>query len=384
VWFQNRRAKVTRERTAVLNKASPPQSSTPPAEPPSSAPSSAPTTQLHHSRTESLSSGQHQWRFANPHPADHASQRNSMRYSSSQQSEASTNVPHYRKMFGDQRILLPRSSSPLPSPEVLSSASNASSSYFANITTPPLSYTATTPGASSPNGGQIFGDYARSENTPPLVPLSSPSNAFNRLALRSPGVQSIEREPFFFATEMPSPNPSETEEYIHLAPLRGWDPSTTPKPLPSFSGSRRRSISNPEHQPLRSPPTISSIPRVRPSHVRLPSIRDLLNPVESPAGTPSLSSTPSISAPSTSASPATPFDYSPNLPTESNFTYSSLPPPHGRPSLISRHSVDTVPSYSYRPSFRRFRSDEGEMAGLGVLAAVSERVSHHSPRSRVQ
>jgi len=315
-----------------------------------------------------------------------------MRYSSAQthQSEAPTSVPHYRKMFGDQRILLPRSSSPLPSPEVLSSASNASSSYFANVTTPPLSYTATTPGAASPNAGHIFGDYARSDTTSPLISLPSPSTAFNRLALRSPGAQYIEREPFFFAAaEMPSPNPSETEEYIHLAPLRGWDPSATPKSLPAFSGSRRRSISNPEHQPLRSPPAttaISTTPRgVRGSHVRLPSIRDLLNPIDSPAGTPSLSSTPTISAPSTSASPATPFPYSPNLATESNFTYSSLPHPYGRPNLISRHSVDTVQSSSssYRPSFRRFRSDEGEMAGLGVLAAVSERVSQRSPPSRV-
>jgi hypothetical protein len=295
-------------------------------------------------------------------------------------------------MFGDHRILLPRSSSPLPSPEVSSAASEASS-YFTNSLTPPLSYTPTTPGVDSPTCSTrpfpFSENHVRPEDPSHFLPFGSPSAAFGQLALRSPPFHSalVEREPFFNAIEMPSPPPPEPQEFIRLAPIRtSWDASTTPKTSSMFMGGRRRSLSTPDL--LRGGSGgggggVQSMNEVKrttspQAHMRLPSIRDLLQPVVSermPITTPAL--TPSISNSSSSASPITPVSGSPF---DGGSSRVSTPL---RPPLSARHTTDVVPSM-HRPVHRRLPSNEGGLTGLGVNYAsrTPQHYTHHPPQPR--
>ncbi|GAA6058726.1 hypothetical protein JCM10212_003414 [Sporobolomyces blumeae] len=378
VWFQNRRAKVARERAAALAKENTARSSAS-ADPESS--QSPPPRDASPIDPVTVTSSQHQWRFSTnraapasnpvalarpPHPTQHEQP----------QPRGDSSVPYYRKMFGDQRILLPRSGSPLLSPPLQSSGSSSSNSasYFPNVATPPLSYTATTPGAGSPTSTIGFSDGFRSEEPSPLIPLSSPSHAFTRLDLRSPDERIYDREPFFFASaELPSPNPSETEEFIRLAPLRGWDPSLTPRASMSFAEpipKRRRSLSNPEAalaRPMSRPAPHRSVS----STIRLPSIRDLLNPIGdvSPAARSASLGSPSLHPSSTAAlhnvrDPA-----------------HALPPTHptastefARPPLSSRHSADS--SAFYPPSTSLLaHGDARTLTGLGMIAGANSTLS---------
>ncbi|GAA6021346.1 hypothetical protein JCM11491_004754 [Sporobolomyces phaffii] len=379
VWFQNRRAKVTRERASALAKANPtrpPLLSQERLPSPTRTPQPPVPPQPNPSAT-ALSAAQHQWRYSNPELPQVAAPRPSHERPNGLTSThhgSPEGVPHYRRMFGEQKIVLPRPTSPLPSPEVSSAASETSSSYFANSHTPPLSYTATTPGAESPRWSTrgFPTDHSRAGNSAAFVPFGSPASAFGQLTLRSPPIRSpiSEREPFFFATEMPSPTMSEPGEMIRLAPMRTqWNPSSTPKQPASFAAfNRRRSLSNPE---LAQTAEARSPRPTRPTHVRLPSIRDLLNPivvVESPTTTPSL--TPSISTASTSASPVTPTSQSPFA---TFGTRSSTP---RRPTLASRHTTDVLPP-NHRLTHRRYPSTEAGLTGLGVL-------SEFHPASRAQ
>ncbi|GAA5949623.1 hypothetical protein JCM3765_002728 [Sporobolomyces pararoseus] len=383
VWFQNRRAKVTREKANALEKANPsrPRLLSNERLPASTRSSPTPEPPQSQSASSSLSAAQHQWKFSSTQPSLPPSIHSSQAPLESHRSSSDA-VPRYRKMFGNQRILLPRSSSPLPSPEVSSAASEASS-YFTNVATPPLSYTATTPGTESPKWTATR-NFASSANTnehgrlelsskSPL-PFGSPSTAFGQLALRSPPIHSTlsERQPFFHAVEMPSPPLPEPEEFIRLAPIRSsWDASATPRSSTTFVGGRRRSLSTPDliregrvgggggAEGERSD-SRSSQPRA--AHARLPSIRDLLNPVSvgdnTSNSTPAL--TPSFSSSSSSTSPVTPFSGSPfSAPS----TRLSTPV---RPPLSARHTTDVVPS-AHRFEHRRYPSSERGLTGLGVV-----------------
>ncbi|GAA5908198.1 uncharacterized protein JCM6883_004304 [Sporobolomyces salmoneus] len=366
VWFQNRRAKVNREKTNANEKG---DSASARSRPPSKerAPSPrrpTPTSITSRPAPSDLASAQHQWRFSNSQPSRPPP---SLHQTSQAQPQSgrprAESVPRYRKTFGDQRILLPRSSSPLPSPEVSSTASDASS-YFANSLTPPSSYTATTPGTdSSSSHGHSFPldcQDRKSEDPSHLALVRSPATAFRQLALNSPPLEMSRREPFFHTLEMPSPPPPEEVEYIRLAPMRSnWANSSTGTGSATFPGARRRSLSTSEL-------VAGGGGRIGArSQLRLRSIQDLLNPVVD-LGTPSCtpSSTPSLSCPSTAASPV--VSSSQNSPFfQAQAPSPRLPTPR-RPLLTTRHSSDAVPTL-YRADHRQFPSHEGGLTGLGVL-----------------
>lgn len=355
---------MTREKASAFEKANPSRPRLLSNERLPTSNRSTPTPESPQSTTSNLSAAQHQWRFSNTQISQPLPPSND----SSQAPSSSDPVPRYRKMFGDQRILLPRSSSPLPSPEVSSAASEASS-YFTNVATPPLSYTATTPGNESPKWTttrSFLPSVNPNEHGRSKLPFGSPSTAFGQLALRSPPIHSTlnERPPFFHAVEMPSPPPPEPEEFIRLAPIRSsWDASATPRSSAVFVGGRRRSLSTPDLLRGGEGGAFSNqFPRPQVAHARLPSIRDLLNPVSSDdhtsTSTPAL--TPSFSSSSSSTSPVTPFSGSPfSAPS----TRLSTPV---RPPLSARHTTDIIPS-THRSEHRRLPSSERGLTGLGVV-----------------
>ncbi|GAA5887475.1 hypothetical protein JCM5296_002586 [Sporobolomyces johnsonii] len=424
VWFQNRRAKVNRQKAAALVKEEATQrGAAGQGGPPSSV--AVPPVARPGPPAETMSSGQHQWRFHVP-PSTHVSlpaQAFSPRpppppsFTTTRPPPPRRTAPlpppsprhsHYRRAFGGQQIHLPPPSARLlylPPPPELSpalSAGHSSSSYFPRAITPPSPYTSTSPGDVSPasaSGSCYFSrDGAVSPFTPNLV--SSPSGAFLGLTLDSPHVGALSPRSFSGPQRLPSPAQSDPPKRIRLAPISSFGPW---RPPPSSEGPasrpmHRRSISDSAAHGAFLPSAAASpfAKRSSSSAVRLPSLRGLLNdpvpsfPLFAPASTPASSTTtartlsrPSLSPPArrlvlplpptTASFHSAPLSNRPVFPSSS---YPSSSPPHvSRSRLISSgYSTVNVPG---EPSLERIgvgarEASTRESLGLGLLAAASE------------
>ncbi|GAA5946550.1 hypothetical protein JCM3765_000290 [Sporobolomyces pararoseus] len=211
VWFQNRRAKVKREREATSSVAE--ESTSPAVVSPESA-----------ERISQATSGSTEPTWINPFSSsfsyqqptrgyDHFSPTPHTRVEPTQppsgpwsDSRAATESPRYRQIFGERRISLPtvplsRFPSPSPTHSDNSTNSSKSSSYFPN---------------------RILPSPSTSFDTSPLA-------TFDRLSICSPhGPYHKERDPFF--PHIPAPcsrRESENQELIQLPPILEAIPSSS-------------------------------------------------------------------------------------------------------------------------------------------------------------
>ncbi|GAA6035176.1 hypothetical protein JCM8097_006404 [Rhodosporidiobolus ruineniae] len=384
VWFQNRRAKVNRQRQAELAKLATEQQeaqakmvavAAPPPRPP----------------VEKMSAGQHQWRFRSTSasqyatplpPASYAQPPPVAAYSMGPPSPRRLPVqlpssphppavhPSYRHPFSPQppQSHYPPTSIALPPPPTSFAPASYSpgapmhspslghghSSSFSSIVSPALSGMAT-PSLTSP--GSVASSYF-SRQEPPFTPLTvesqSPSNTFFRLTLESPRPDPLSPRHHAVPYEPPSPKPDAPEAPIHLAPIRNLDFRPRPRSKGGIRPSHRRSISDsaahasflpPPPRPAPRPTAAvasSSAPTVPTSAsvVRLPSLRGLLNDDAS-------DSSPPLGVVS---APTSPVDSLVPLPSTSTLSPPVRPAPYTMP-LSSRpfprhNSRDPSPSTS--------------------------------------
>ncbi|BGP28884.1 hypothetical protein JCM10296v2_000620 [Rhodotorula toruloides] len=354
IWYQNRRAKVNRQRQALLAKeeaaaatAAMDASDDPtPVEP---AAAKAPA--------EMMSAGQHQWRFR-PKKAvklSHASEAapSPLRPHPSPPFHAVSAVPSHPVSPpypspplapGAQR---PLSLGPLPPPLL---APGAGSSYF-GIASPPL----TTPGLASPGSGSASSYFSRQDGPYTPSTMSSPSGYFHRLTLDSPYAAASER------FEPGSPRCPAPEAPIHLAPIRsdalfgrlGMASTRSPLSRPMH----RRSISDSAAQAVLAALAVQKTDKpARPAPpVRLPSLRGLLHDDDGTTG--------ATRPPVLASAPTSPVDTRPpaflaSLPPDvrlaaaaaSSANKPALPPQ--RPPLLSRYSTTDIhrkPSLERKP-----------------------------------
>lgn len=357
IWFQNRRAKVNRQRQALLAKeesaagtaaitASDESGVVDPA-----AASKAPA--------EMMSAGQHQWRFRPKKAAKLSHAPETVPSPLPPQAPAASHIvsampPHSFASPYPSPPLAPTAQRPLSlgplSPPLLTPG--AGSSYF-TIASPPL----TTPGLASPGSGSASSYFSRNDGPYTPSTMSSPSGYFFRLALDSPHSPHGPSETF----EPTSPRPAAPEALIHLAPIRSdalfgrlgmaSNRSALSRPM------HRRSISDSAAQAvLAALATQQAGKATRPAHpVRLPSLRGLLNDDDGSAGAtrpPVLASAPT--SPVATGSPVSLASSPPDIrlaaATASPSDKPAIPPQ--RPPLLSRYSTTDIhrkPSLERKP-----------------------------------
>ncbi|GAA5832824.1 hypothetical protein JCM5353_008346 [Sporobolomyces roseus] len=267
VWFQNRRAKVKRERqlqdSASTSQAAVPEETTD--EPPSTAANLkwkpyivSPVVPSSDERANTLSTSDR-----NELPLS-----GSARHSSTTYTQAPSDVPRYRKVFGERRISLPLpsldpafTSSPL-------SAASSTTSYFGTRLLP------------SPTGSPYSPATTRHGSCDSSTSSRSPWSAFGKLSLHSPSASSAERDPFFPHTRSEQYQEVE-EEPIHLAPIVEFVVSSTSS-LVSGLGRTHFPHSKSIHFSQTAPSTpcpASPALHSRQARSRRPSLELLLNPV---------------------------------------------------------------------------------------------------------
>ncbi|GAA5904358.1 hypothetical protein JCM6882_003205 [Rhodosporidiobolus microsporus] len=428
VWFQNRRAKVNRQRQAALAKEQSEQAVAMMSQ--AAAVAAQPKAPV-----ETLSAGQHQWRFRpgargqyvppQMQQPPHAPPPAPVGPPSPRRAPAAIAVPPphpqaYRQPFPSQ----PHPSSYYPTSTSLPHQSQFGPAYSPNLSpslgygpsgpsyfpmaSPALSNAA--PSLASP--GSVASSYF-SRNEPPFTPsttISSPSNTLFRLTLESPRVGPLSPPSAPGHYEPISPQPDELEAPIHLAPIRNMHYRI--RPSSSKSASRpmhRRSISDsaahasflpPPPPPPRArpaPPAPSAAAPTSSKPVRLPSLRGLLNDDE-PQTSPPLGT---ASAPTSPVELLNPLPPTPDLPsgatTPRTMPLTSRPFPRPlsrsaspaglqpRPRLVSRYS--TMDIHRSAPVERRTppvavnvhpgRDVDGAAAplGLGMLCAAATELS---------
>ncbi|GAA6001706.1 hypothetical protein JCM10207_002276 [Rhodosporidiobolus poonsookiae] len=408
VWFQNRRAKVNRQRLAELAKAETERAA-------AAAKASPASMDLPRPPVDTLSSGQHQWRIRPGATQQHPAQSIHAAYPAQHTPrmgppsprrqppplpmppvQISYRIPHPDPTQSPALSAAPYRSPALPSPSLSHGPGGPS---FFPIASPALS-SALTPSLTSPSS--VASSYfSRAE--PPFTPastISSPSNTFFRLTLDSPQVGPLSPHSPSAAYNGSSPDPDRPEPLIHLPPIRNFH----------FKGSSRQA-SRPLHRrsisdsaahaaflPPPPPPPKPSRPKSRsgsgatlPAAVRLPSLRGILND-DTPGAAPStVVSAPTspvdaiIPLPAMQAQPAPPPH---TVPLASRpFSPPSLAATFApRPRLVSRYSTIDIHGEPSRerhsrppsPSVGLMQVDEDEQRpplGLGMLVAAATELS---------
>lgn len=389
VWMQNRRAKMNRQRQAALAKeAAEMQALVARHVPPEAQPVKV--------QSETMSAGQHQWRFragaqtAQPiqqtvvlqQPSTHSMAPPSTRrppppqlslppahsqpmiYRHPQHSpHHSQSLPNPQQTYPQSPLLIsPPSYPPTPGPMSPSVARSpmAGHSYFPH--SPAVSVAA----SSLASPGSVTSSFFSRGDAPftPATTISSPSNGFFRLTLESPCMPPL--SPTSYGAGSPDPNFHDAP--IHLAPIRSghFRPRTGSSRDQGQSRPRhRRSISDSAAHAAFLPPAVASSAAVTPSaggpppvtagRPRLPSLRGLLNSDESAptspkmvsptstldgfAGPPPLASPSVFQAPYTSPLVSRPFP----RPSVRSASPSSLLSPHALSQSFSGASSSSFP-----------------------------------------
>ncbi|GAA5832921.1 hypothetical protein JCM11251_000531 [Rhodosporidiobolus azoricus] len=442
VWFQNRRAKVNRQRQAALAK----EQSERAAAMMSQAAAAVAQPKV---PVETMSAGQHQWRFRTgargpyvpPQPQQPVYPSSTTMGPPSPRRAAipapfPPPPPHgQRQPFPPQPSpFYPASTShpqlsPFPTPSAYSPhlspslvhGPNSGPSYFP-ITSPALS--TATPSLASP--GSVASSYF-SRNEGPFTPsttISSPSNTLFRLTLESPRVTPLSPHSVPGTYEPPSPDLDISDAPIHLAPIRNLHyrirpgsskAATRPQHRRSISDSAAHASFLPPRPivtpvPLAAEPTSSAASPGPAKLVRLPSLRGLLNDDEEHSSPPLGIS----SAPASPVDAINPLPLSPALAAESSVSRTTpltsrpfprqparsaspvaIPP---RPRLVSRYSTMDIHSSSLaerRPTpvdtSSQMHDDEGVVVppasaspplGLGMLCAAATEMSEGDEKAQ--
>ncbi|GAA5834517.1 hypothetical protein JCM9279_004340 [Rhodotorula babjevae] len=348
VWFQNRRAKVNRERLASLAVEQASRAAT-------AAQGAASEHDVGRTSPGVQSAGQHQWRFRPtsmlPPPVPSSS---SSAYAHPPRPSLPSPPPTTHHLVSGL-VGHPYPYSPpgyttyagSPSPFHPAHSYSSTSSFAQAIghpssfgmISPPLSIT--TPSLASPGTSSMLSYFPQTPSE-----LSSPSGTFFRLALDSPSSQHPGSPHFPGAsyqspTSPTSPLVEAPEPRIHLPPIRSSGPWPSPRAAASARPMHRRSISDlgapaaVEH--VKAAPAAAGRPE-RTVLVRLPSLQGLLNHEADPAA----------SLPAHTSLPASPVDYfhplpataSPNPAALGAFPNARSPPStHAKPRLVSRYST---------------------------------------------
>ncbi|GAA5857169.1 hypothetical protein JCM8547_009351 [Rhodosporidiobolus lusitaniae] len=403
VWMQNRRAKVNRQRQAALAKELAERDAA------AAAAANIPAPAPPQPSRETMSSGQHQWRFRPGAAAQQASQTAAYHAPSVAASMGPPSPrgappllqlpipppqhqsPASRHAYPPQHQANPfphppsYASHPPYSPSAIFSPSASSPTHPSYFPMPSPSLAAT-PSLASP--GSVTSSYFSRGDAPftPATTISSPSNGFFRLTLDSPRMGHEVYEPN-------SPKPDEPEAPIHLAPIRNLHFRLRPGSSKANRPPHRRSISDsaahagflPDAAPptaaIASPAAPSPAKKTSNSPIRLPSLRGLLNDDRAASSSPPLGVASAPVSP-TDAFHALPLPPSPSIfqvphtvplpsnpfprplarsasPASSSHAHpaaarsalgSSLPFPRQRPKLISRYSTLDI---HHSPSLER-------------------------------
>ncbi|KPV78536.1 uncharacterized protein RHOBADRAFT_41081 [Rhodotorula graminis WP1] len=363
VWFQNRRAKVNRQRLASLAVEEAARAATKPK-------GAAVESDTGRSSPGVQAAGQHQWRFRAatmlppPVPSPSTSAHAHPPRPLSLPSPPPTSHHAVHGLVGHPYPYSPpdyttyavspspfHPSHPHPSTSAFAQAIGHPSSF--GMISPPLSIT--TPSLASPGTASMLSYFPRTPSE-----LSSPSGTFFRLALDSPSSQHPV-SPYFSGASYQSPvSPTsplvdEPEPRIHLPPIRSSGPWPSPRAAPPVRPTDRRSVSDsaPSAAPGQGEPATATAVAAageRTALVRLPSLHGLLNHEAAPA----------VALPTHASLPTSPVDYFRTLPSAianspdplalGAFPNARSPPStFAKPRLVSRYStldIHTQPSRS--------------------------------------
>ncbi|GEM06379.1 homeobox protein YOX1/YHP1 [Rhodotorula toruloides] len=375
IWFQNRRAKINRQRQAVLAKEE--AAAVTAAMDASGEP--APVNAAVKASAEMLSAGQHQWRFRRKKVAQHGHgaelAASPLPLQPSPPFEAVASVaPHpvsslYPSPPLSYSAQHPLSLGPLSSPIL---TPGAGSSYF-GIASPPL----TTPGLASPGLGSASSYFSPQDGPHTPSTMSSPSGHFFRLTLDSPQITPLSPHAASDVYELVSPRATALEAPIHLAPMRsdaifgrlGMTPTRSPLSRPMH----RRSISDSTaHAVLAALATQEAGKPSRPAPpVRLPSLRGLLNDDDS---SPAATRPPVLASAPTSPIDARPRTWPAPVHTDVRLTMASAStgnkpvPAYQRPALFYHSSTTDIHP---KPSVNRLRQPSSSPARSAALRPSS-------------
>ncbi|BGP44889.1 hypothetical protein JCM10450v2_000704 [Rhodotorula kratochvilovae] len=286
VWFQNRRAKVNRERLAavVANEAAHAAAVVKDVVLPAEVSGCK-------SPVGTMSAGQHQWRFR-PSAHGHAAPPPLPAYAPPPPPSAFPQpIPHPAA----HNMPMPHCSYPPPAyPSYFATPSSPYYPAYSAVLTPPLpqggpassyfgmpspSLSTATPSLASPSSASASSYFPYTPNN-----VASPSGNFFRLTLDSPrSMPALSPQSSCDTYEPDSPRQDVPEPRIELRPIRSsgpWGRLAAPAAKPSRLSRpmHRRSISDSgAHAALLPPPAKVAAAIARPALVRLPSLRGLLN-----------------------------------------------------------------------------------------------------------